>query len=53
MKYPLFAFAVGGLFVELVHAMAAGNMNAAALLGLGVIGLTVIGSLFEAVWNFK
>lgn len=55
MKYPIFAFATGGLFVELVHTMTTQPLNqgAAFLFGIGVVGLTLIGATFEAVWNFK
>lgn len=53
MKYPIFAFAVGGMLVEMIHVLASGKTELAVALGLGVVALTVIGSLFEAVWNFK
>jgi hypothetical protein len=53
MKYPIFAFAVGGFFVEAVNLAAAGQFEAALGASIVTLVLIVVGSVFEACWNFK
>ena len=55
MKYPIFAFVAGGLFVELAHAMAGRPASdpAAFLLGSALLAVVLAAAAFEAIWNFK
>lgn len=54
MKYPIFAFVIGGLFVEFVHVLSASDeMNPEkVIIGALLFVTTVISGFFEATWNF-